>query len=161
MFTCSGTLNGITIPYSTTGGVLWDNILDLNIEVWRRGRQLGYVQSGSNIEVRPVTVSDNQGGTRINVRGRSGLINSVQIQRHDILQFTVRQYGAGERREHIPVLLREDKESCTPFGCPLIPLLQVDFTSSETVQGTVCMHALYTSHHVCEAHTISIPHGLE
>ena len=151
MFTCSGTLNSITIPYSTTQGVLWDDILQLDIEVWRRSMELGYIQAGSNIAVQTATVSNDPGGTRMNVRGRSGLINPVQIQRHDILQFIVRPYGEGGRREHIPVLLREDKESCTPFGCPLIPLLQVDFTSSETVEGTVYMHF---THHTMRARCI-------
>ena len=133
MFRCNGTVTRITIPYSTVHGILWDNVLELRIVIWRRQGRLGYVEGKGIIAMTPViTTASYAATTQGNRRGNTTNNSTIKIERNDILQFIVLQNGKYGRREHIPVLLRENTESCTPLGCPLVPMVHVDFTCSES-----------------------------
>ena len=132
MFTCSGTLNSVTIPYSTIAGIKWSKTLSLDLAVWRRQNEGGYSQEGEDIEV-DVTIGNKD--TTENVKGNATLQYTINIQKNDILQFIVRRYGGGDKREHVPFLLTANQQSCTPLGCPLVPIIYVEFSSSEPVQG--------------------------
>ena len=133
MFTCNGTLNKVTIPYSTIEGKEWSRTLSLDLAVWRRQTEGGYSQEGGDIEV-DVTIGID---TMENVKGNATvtLQSAINIQKNDILQFIVRSYGKKDKREHVPFLLTESQQSCTPPGCPLVPIIHVEFSSSEPVQG--------------------------
>ena len=126
MFTCNGTLNSITIPYSTIEGIPWDDILQLDLVVWRRQREGGYSQVGGDITVPDVKISSEEFVTT-NVKGFVTLQRALDIKTNDILQFKVPQYGSSDRREHIPYLLTDYQ----PAGCtePItVPLIHVDFS---------------------------------
>ena len=139
MFTCSGTLNSVTIPYSTIAEIPWDDILSLDLAVWRRQREGGYSQEGGDIEVPDVEISSRVVTT--NIKGNVTLESTMNIQKYDILQFIVPPYErrgwrlTRDKREHVPFLLTENQQSCTPPGCPLVPIIRVEFSSSEPVQG--------------------------
>ena len=133
MFTCNGTLNSVTIPYSTIQGIPWDDKLSLELAVWRRQNEGGYSQEGVNLQLPDVTIG-NESATE-NVKGNATLQSAINIQKYDILQFIVRRHGGGDKREHVPFLLTENQQRCTPPGCPLVPIIHVEFSSSEPVQG--------------------------
>ena len=137
MFTCSGTLNSVTIPYSTIAGVLWRNKLSLELAVWRRQSEGGYslTQEGGDIEV-----SDGVIGFATNnlIKGNATLQRAIDIKTNDILQFIVPEYrhiGRYRRREHIPYLLTDYQ----PPGYTkpvIVPLIHVDF-SGQPEEGMV------------------------
>ena len=134
MFTCSGTLNSVTIPYSTIAGIKWDNTLQLDLAVWRRQSDGGYSQEGGDITVPDVKISSGAVITR-NVKGNATLQRAIDIKTNDILQFKVPQYGISDRREHIPYLLT----AYQPPGYTkpvIVPLIHVDF-SGQPEEGMV------------------------
>ena len=134
MFTCSGTLNSVTIPYSTIAGIPWDDRLSLELAVWRRQSEKGYSQVGGDITVPDVRITS-EGVVRINVKGNATLQFAMNIRNHDILQFKVPQYRIRDRREHIPYLLTDYQ----PPGYTkpvIVPLIHVDF-SGQPEEGMV------------------------
>ena len=133
MFTCNGTLNSVTIPYSTIAGILWRNKLSLELAVWRRQSAGGYslTQEGGDIEVSDVVI----GFARTNlIKGNATLQRAIDIKTNDILQFIVpeyreyRHYGRIYRiRQHIPYLLTAYQPP--GFTKPVtVPLIHVDFS---------------------------------
>ena len=135
-FTCSGTLNSVTIPYSTIAGITWDNILQLDLAVWRRQSHGGYSQEGGDITVPDVKISSGHVVTR-NVKEivTVTLQSAIDIKTNDILQFKVPQYGISDRREHIPYLLTAYQPP--GYTKPVtVPLIHVDF-SGQPEEGMV------------------------
>jgi hypothetical protein len=139
MFTCNGTVNAVTVPFSTIEGQKWSKDLSLDLVVWRRQGTGGYADEGRNRKFPDVKISNRD--TMTNVKGNATLQSRIRIQRYDILQFKIKKYGSGDKREHIPFLLIENTKSCTTPGCPMVPMVHVDFTSSEQTQDTSRPHA--------------------
>ena len=127
MFTCNGTLNSITIPYSTIQGTRWDDVLDLTLSVLRRLNRGGYITERISLG-RLTEVITNSDETTDMVQGNATLntISSNMILEFDIIQITVPGYD-GDKREHIPVLLTEHQLG-DGGRTVLLPLIQVDFT---------------------------------
>ena len=125
MFTCSGTLNSITIPYSTIQGILWDNSLELTLSVWRRQNE-GATNIELGVLLNTITSSSD---TTAKVQGNVTLhtISSNRILEFDIIQITVPRYGSISKREHIPVLLTEYQLGGGGRTI-LLPLIRVDFS---------------------------------
>ena len=135
MFTCNGTLNSITIPYSTIAGITWDDRLSLSLAVWRRQSEGGYSQEGGDIEVPDVIISSRDRVVRRNVQSNATLIQTIDIKTHDILQFNVINYGGDGRREHIPYLLTDYQPP--GYTKPVtVPLIHVEF-SGQPEEGIV------------------------
>ena len=145
MFLCNGTLNGGTIPYSIKAMTPWYNRITLSLTVWRKQPQLGYVQTGTTINIGPHEISsqatNNVFFSDTSLRGNVTFISDVKIEKYDILQFSLPALVSG-RRTHIPFLLCEYPEGCATPGC-LLPVLQVNFTSSEAVLGKQFMWLPY------------------
>ena len=126
MFTCNGTLNSVTIPYSTIEGITWDDKLSLDLAVWRRQREGGYSQVGEDIKVPDVKISSGD-VVRTNMKGNATVQKSTDIQIYDILQFKVPQYGSSDKREHIPYLLTDYQPP--GYTKPVtVPLIHVEFS---------------------------------
>ena len=140
MFTCNGTVNAVTVPFSTIKGQKWSKDLSLELVVWRRQGTGGYADEGRNRKFPDVKISNRD--TMTNVKGNATLQSHIRIQRYDILQFKIKKYGSGDKREHVPFLLIENTKSCTTPGCPMVPMVHVDFTSSEQTQG-ICSNPLH------------------
>ena len=134
MFTCSGTLNSVTIPYSTIAGTRWDNDLTLTLSVLSRLNQGGYrpterISLGTLSEV--TTTNDE---TTAKVQGNATLdtISSNMILEFDIIRISVPGYSSGgTKRQHIPVLLTEHQLG-EGGRTVLLPLIQVDFSPEHT-----------------------------
>ena len=127
MFTCNGTLNSVTIPYSTIQGIPWDDYLSLELAVWRRQSEKGYSQVGVNITVPDVVIGSGDVVTRGLLKGNATLQRGIDLKTNDILQFKIPRYGRDRRREHIPYLLTDYQ----PPGYTkpvLVPLIHVDFS---------------------------------
>ena len=131
MFTCNGTLNSITIPYSTIQGITWDNVLELTLSVWRRQNE-GATKFNIELGIITDTITSNR-DTTAKVQGNATLntISSNMILEFDIMQITGREYGSMDKREHIPVLLTEHQLG-DGGRTVLLPLIQVDFTPEHT-----------------------------
>ena len=127
MFTCNGTLNSVTIPYSTIAGIKWDNDLTLTLSVSRRQNERATI-----IELGVLTVAMSRDTTE-KEQGNATLntISSNMILEFDIIEITVPEYGGMDRREHIPVLLTEHQLG-DGGRTVLLPLIQVDFTPEHT-----------------------------
>ena len=137
MFTCNGTLNSITIPYSTIAGIIWDDDLELTLSVIRRLNQGGYTYKPTE-RMSLGTLSDdvtnnNEMETTAKVQGNATLdtISLNMILEFDIIQITVPKYDRSMKREHIPVLLTEHQLG-DEGRTVLLPLIQVDFTPEHT-----------------------------
>ena len=140
MFLCKGILSGVNIPYSTTETTPWDDIVTLSLTIWKYQPHAGYAPTSLTLQIQPQGIRQNRGTGTI-IRGIAQFISLVQMEKYDILQFNV-PARTGEVREHIPFLLRDYTEGCTTPGC-LIPVIQVDFTSSEVVIGKDLIWSAY------------------
>ena len=130
MFTCSGTLNSVTIPYSTIAGITWKKDLKLTLSVWKRQSEGVYSQEGEDINVMK-TLDEETRGT---VKGNTTLQPSINIQKNSILEFTIENYET-EKRKHIPYLLTAYQPP--GYTKPVtVPLIHVDF-SGQPEQGMV------------------------
>ena len=132
MFTCNGTLNSVTIPYSRIAEIRWKSELKLDLAVWRRHEEGGYskVEKKKKLDV---TIGGKNAVTT-NEKGNATQQFTINIQKYDILQFTIKKYK-NEEREHIPYLLT----AYQPPGCTkpvIVPLIRVDF-SGQPEEGTV------------------------
>ena len=139
MFTCNGTLNSVTIPYSTIAGITWDDRLELELAVWRRQNEGWYSQEEGDIEVLYVEIGSGDDDVKtILLKGNATLKMAIDIKRNDILQFKIPPYGnsaRNRRREHIPYLLTDYQ----PPGYTkpvIVPLIHVDF-SGQPEEGMV------------------------
>ena len=135
MFTCNETLNSVTIPYSTTQGIPWDDRLSLELAVWRRQSEGGYSQVGGDIKVPDVVIGSRNIVTRNLLKGNATLQRGIDLKTNDFLQFKIPQYGRDRRREHIPYLLTNYQ----PPGYTkpvIVPLIHVDF-SGQPKEGMV------------------------
>ena len=131
MFTCNGTLNSVTIPYSTIQGITWDNRLSLDLAVWRRQSEGGYSQVGGDIRVTGDIGSETLG----KVTGIATSELSIIIQKYDILQFKIKQYNDNDKREHIPYFLVDYQPP--GYTKPVtVPLIHVNF-SGQPEEGMV------------------------
>ena len=131
MFTCSGTLNSITIPYSTIAGITWKDKLELELTVWRRQSEGVYSQAGEDMKVKV----DIHQETTVRMTGRARWGSPIDVQKYDILKFTIREYDGMDKRKHIPYLLT----AYQPPGYTepvTVPLIQVDF-SGQPEEGIV------------------------
>ena len=124
MFTCNGTLNSITIPYSTIQGIRWDDSIQLTFSVWRRQNERATIIELGTLE-HIITSSEY---TTAKLQGKAFLntMSSDMILEFDIMRITVRGYEAFDKREQIPVLLTEHQLG-DGGRTVLLPLLQVDF----------------------------------
>ena len=135
MFTCSGTLNSVTIPYSTIAGITWDDYLSLDLAVWRRQSEKGYSQVGGDITVPDVVIGSGNRVVTTNMKGNATLIQTIDTKANDILQFIVKENGSDGRREHIPYLLTAYQPP--GYTKPVtVPLIHVDF-SGQPEEGMV------------------------
>ena len=127
MFTCNGTLNSVTIPYSTIEGRRWKSELKLDLSVWRRQSEGGYSQEGKDMRV----MENIHQETEERVTGNATLQKFINIQKNDILEFTIENYMHDKKerlykRKHIPYLLT----AYQPPGYTkpvIVPLIHVDF----------------------------------
>ena len=125
-FTCSGTLNSVAIPYSIDRltGRQWESNLELTLTIWRKNVGGYYVPVGGDLLLR---VNPYLGGYL--PRGEVTKPTNINIQKHDILLLTGRNYTyQGTFLRHIPALLNTfqvsgsaDSENVT------LPMIQVDF----------------------------------
>ena len=144
MFTCNGTLNSVTIPYSTIAGRRWDNGLTLALSVLRRQNERATI---IKLGVLTVAISEDttakvQGNATLNTNSSNNM-----ILEYDIMQITVRDYRGMNIREHIPVLLTEHQLG-DGGRTVLLPLIQVDFTP-EGISGKNIMMSSNMITHVC------------
>ena len=140
MFTCNGTLNSVTIPYSTIAGMTWDNNLQLTLSVWRRQNERAINIELGVIADRTTFSSD----TTVKVQDSATLntISSNMILEFDIMEITVPRYSGGmDKREHIPVLLTEHQLG-DGGRTVLLPLIQVDFTPEEISGKDIMMYVV-------------------
>ena len=137
-FTCSGTLNSITIPYSIDGLTVrqWENNLELTLAIWRKNVEGYYVQVEGGLLLKEMITTNLFGYLTEVVRKNATKQINIQIQKHDILLLTGRTYtyyydhtlGRSTRyRRHIPALLATyqppgSNETVT------IPMIQVEFS---------------------------------
>ena len=131
MFKCNGTLNSITVPFSTTqgSGIVWDNILSLDMAIWRRQSVGGYAHQGQ-ISSCAERITRNHSTTEC-IKRTVTITSVFEIQENDIILVSVKDYSRHESRknvrEHIPFLLRPYQ----PPGCTktvTIPMIAVNFT---------------------------------
>jgi hypothetical protein len=123
MFDCNGTINSISIPYSTIEGISWDNYLELTVDVWQQQSTGGYVQRSRSISLKVRTTSATS--TTENIKGFATAKAALQVTTKDTLVLRNRQIGR-HRREHIPFLLTEYQ----PPGCTqkvTVPMVSIDF----------------------------------
>ena len=173
-FTCSGTLNSVTIPYLIMGltGRQWENNLELTLAIWRKNVGGYYVQVGGDLLLRE-QINTNRFGylTEVTQTNATKQIN-INIQKHDILLLTGRNYtyynlddssaAAQIFRRHIPALLATyelpgSSETVT------IPMIHVDFSEQsgegDLLHTFMCESAPGLTHCVCLSilRTISPP----
>ena len=134
---CNGTLNSVTIPYSTIRGIPWDDKLSLHLAVWRRRSEGVYSKEGEDIEVPEVVIGSNNAVViyRTNMKSNATLTRTIDIKTHDILQFIVKKYGGNDRREHIPYLLT-DYQPPGHTKPVTVPLIHVNF-SGQPEEGMI------------------------
>ena len=134
MFTCSGTLNSVTIPYSTIAGVKWDNILELSIEVWRRLKMGGYAKSGKVTEVSFKVSVTKEPSTTDTVQGNvTTHTASFNTEKNDIIRLVAPPNITG-KRDYIPVLLTDHRVG-NGEETIVLPIIQIDFVPD--VEGEI------------------------
>ena len=156
-FTCSGTLNSVTIPYSIQQTQRqWEANLELTLAILRKNVGGYYVQVGEDILLKRWIGYPSRDIQR-NVTRR---IN-INIQKHDILLLTGRRYTyyyddnlghyVGYRR-HIPALLTTYEVPGSTENATL-PIIHVGFIQ-QTEEGDLLQKFMYESalnptNHVC------------
>ena len=142
-FTCSGTLNSITIPYSIEGLTLrkWEYNLELTLTIWRKNVGGYHVQVGGDLLLKEQINTNHFGYLTEVVRKNATKQLNIKIQKHDILLLTGRNFTyyydnnlrrSTRYRRHIPALLA----TYQPPGSETvtIPMIHVDF-SRQSEQG--------------------------
>ena len=143
-FTCSGTLNSVTIPYSIKGLTerQWENNLELTLAILRKNVGGYYVQVGEDILLQKwIGYQYIQGNVTKQI--------NMNIQKHDILLLTGRKYYYYIR--HIPALLTTYEVPGSTENATL-PMIHVDFTQQtegDPLQKFMCESALNPTNHVC------------
>lgn len=158
-FTCNGTLERVTLPFSVRpqDSIFWDNILTAEIAFLRPGMQ-GYTELTSRLlqrDLRRVLFRFRSGDGPID--GTISLDLSLSIQEGDILglklpdSFTAQAPNSVVVEDHIPILMRRERSSpvlrmdrfpncmqaCTYQVVDfLVPVVSVQFIPMRSVQGT-------------------------
>ena len=157
-FTCSGTLNSVTIPYMIRQwSKLWMRNLELTLAIWRKNGGGNYVQVGGDIILRKQITTTHSGFTSKLISENVTERTNITIQKNDILVLIGRAYRyyyydddnnyRFTFRAHIPALQ-------TSYSIPgsteiaTIPMIHVDF-SGQTEEGDT----LYTF--MCETALIN------